>query len=139
MPKNILVTGANGFVGACLTHRLLEMQDSVSVIVRQDSNSWRIKDIINDLNVYRADLTDSSAVDNIISKVKPEYIYHLAAYGTFSFQKDCDKMIQTNSLGTLNLLNACRRLGFSGFCDERGSGVKIFNQNEKAHSLEIFN
>ena len=97
------------------------------------------QDIINDLNVYRADLTDSSAVDNIISKVKPEYIYHLAAYGTFSFQKDCDKMIQTNSLGTLNLLNACRRLGFSGFCDERGSGVKIFNQNEKAHSLEIFN
>jgi nucleoside-diphosphate-sugar epimerase len=114
MPATVLVTGATGFIGACLVHKISKI-DNVHIILRKESNIWRIKDIINDLNVHYADLTNLPVVQKIVQKIKPDIIYHLAAYGTYSSQDDCSKIIQTNIAGTLNLLKACEQAGFSVF------------------------
>ncbi len=44
--KNILVTGATGFIGACLVEDLVKENYNVSIIVRKESNIWRLNKVI---------------------------------------------------------------------------------------------
>lgn len=83
----VLVTGATGFVGACLTRKLLELGHDVHIFVRQESNQWRIADIAKELILHSVDLCDAQAVEQAVSVIKPEYIFHLATYGGFSFSR----------------------------------------------------
>lgn len=57
--KNILITGATGFVSANLVRHFLKKGANISILKRQQSNLWRIKDIINQISAYNADLLDS--------------------------------------------------------------------------------
>ncbi len=130
--KNILVTGATGFVGACLARRLIKNKDKVHIILRQNSNIWRIKDVLKELNLHRADLTDFRE----IKKIKPQVIYHLATYGAYPFQKDPKKIFQTNVLGTLNLLNACLEVGFDMFINT-GSSSEYGNKSKPMSEKDL--
>ena len=55
--KKVLVTGATGFVGANLVNRLVKENFEVHVIIRKDSNKWRLGDL-EDLEEHRIDLLD---------------------------------------------------------------------------------
>lgn len=137
--KNILVTGATGFVGACLVHRLVKRKnDNIHIILRRSSDTWRIKDILKRLNLHYADLIDSREIKKIVKKVKPQMIYHLATYGAYPFQKGPEKIFQANVFGTLNLLEACAEVGFKAFVNTGSSseyGTKSRAMSEK-HLLE---
>lgn len=111
----VLVTGATGFVGACLTRRLLEMGHEIHVFVRQTANSWRIADIAHHLVLHDVDLRDAHAVEQTVASIRPNKIFHLATYGGFSFQKDVDAIYAANLLGTVNLIHACEKVGFDCF------------------------
>ena len=100
----VLVTGASGFIGSNLTHNLIKTNDEVNVLVRKKSNLWRINDILSECSVHTVDLSDFEEVRNLIRKVKPEIVYHCAAFGVYPNQKDISKNVQTNVVGTLNLL-----------------------------------
>ncbi|GFP24275.1 hypothetical protein HKBW3S09_01742, partial [Candidatus Hakubella thermalkaliphila] len=52
----LLVTGATGFIGACLTRRLVKEGAEVHILTRQHSNKWRIHDIIHDVWEHHVDL-----------------------------------------------------------------------------------
>ena len=41
--KNVLVTGATGFIGANLVRQLLDIGSQVHVLTRKESDKWRIK------------------------------------------------------------------------------------------------
>jgi len=135
-PKNILVTGATGFVGACLVRQLIKNKNKVHIILRQNSNIWRIRDILKRLNLHRADLTDSGQVKKIVKKIKPQVIYHLATYGAYPFQKDPKKIFQTNVLGTLNLLNACLEVDFDIFINT-GSSSEYGNKSKPMSEKDL--
>ncbi|MEW6214877.1 MAG: NAD-dependent epimerase/dehydratase family protein, partial [Nitrospirota bacterium] len=47
--KVVLVTGANGFIGSHLTRRLLEEEAEVHVLLKRDSNQFRIQDVVEKL------------------------------------------------------------------------------------------
>ena len=134
IPKSILVTGATGFVGAYLVHRLVRGKDKIHVILRKNSDTWRIRDILKRLNLHYADLTKFQEVKRIVKKIKPQVIYHLATYGAYPFQKDPKKIFQTNVLGTLNFLNVCAEIGFDVFINTGSSseyGTKLKPMSEK--------
>ena len=57
--EKILITGANGFIGSHVTHRLFEDGNEVHIILRRDANTDRIKDILPKLKVHQGDLTDA--------------------------------------------------------------------------------
>jgi nucleoside-diphosphate-sugar epimerase len=110
-----LVTGATGFVGACLTRRLLAMGHEIHIFARQAANRWRIADIVPHLVLHDVDLRDAHAVEQTITSIRPDKIFHLATYGGFSFQKDADAIYAANFLGTVNLVHACEKVSFDCF------------------------
>lgn len=110
-----LVTGATGFVGACLTRRLLELGHEIHILVRQTSDRWRISGIASHIVQHDVDLRDAHAVEQAVASIRPDRIFHLATYGGFSFQKNVDAIYAANFQGTVNLVHACEKVGFDSF------------------------
>lgn len=113
--KRVLVTGAAGFVGANLVHRLVSEGHNVTALVRPESDLWRLKPIETDLEFARADLSNASVVSDAVRECKPDWIFHLAVHGAYSWQTDSERIIATNVLGTQNLLESCAKSGFDAF------------------------
>ena len=125
--KKILITGATGFVGANLLRQLIDGKNDIHIIIRSTSNLWRINDIIDKVNTHVCDLTNRESVEELLLKIKPQIIFHLAVYGGYQFQKESLKIINTNLIGTINLLDACCKIGFECFINTGSSseyGIK---------------
>ena len=128
-----LVTGATGFVGACLTRRLVAEGHDVHVFVRPCSDRWRLAGVSGSIAISEVDLRDASAVDEAVAHVSPGVIFHCATYGGYYFQRQPADIIETNFNGTVNLLDACMRRGFDCFINTGSSseyGVKTIPLTE---------
>lgn len=113
--KRILVTGANGFLGSHIVERMVKQNADLSIIARESSDLWRIEEFIKDLNIFNGDLRDSSRLNEFIRKIKPEIIFHMAAYGVDSKQKDIFDAVNINLIGTVNMLSAIGKIGCEKF------------------------
>lgn len=109
--KRVAITGAAGFVGANLTRRLLNDGHDIHLLVRPDHALWRIDDIRGDLQMHAADLGDRPGVENAIRRIKPDWVFHLAAHGAYSWQIDLPEIVRTNIVGTMNLVEAAAAAG----------------------------
>lgn len=108
-----LITGISGQDGYYLTKHLLSKGYEVHGIVRRNSqNSLGNLDMLNpsdlnDLNLHKGDITDNVFIENTISEIKPDEIYHLAAQSFVQLSFTNPKMTyDINIGGTLNVLNA---------------------------------
>ena len=133
--KKILITGATGFVGANLLRKLIDSKNDIHIIIRSTSNLWRINDIIDKVNTHVCDLTNREKIKKIVSNIKPEIIFNLSVYGGYPFQKDSMKIINTNFIGTVNILDACTDTGFvcfinTGSSSEYGLKSKPMSEND---------
>jgi nucleoside-diphosphate-sugar epimerase len=106
----VLVTGANGFVGANLTRALLVQNINVHAILRSGRLNWRLLDVADKITIHAGDLSDVAFVAEVIKKVQPEVIYHSATYGGYPRQQDLAATITTNIIGSVNLFQACEGL-----------------------------
>src|ERR1700740_1621127 len=88
MTKRALITGITGQDGSYLTELLLEKGYEVHGIIRRSSsfNTDRIDPVYRDphnkdtrLLLHYGDLSDSSGLNRVLRKVKPDEIYHLGA------------------------------------------------------------
>lgn len=125
--KKVIITGATGFVGANLVRMALEAGAEVDILTRRNSNMWRIKDLLEDINNNTLDLLDYNETTSIISSIKPDIIYHLATYGGKPNQDDLCRIIQTNFISTVNLIQACKKVNFELFVNTGSSseyGIK---------------
>lgn len=123
----ILVTGATGFVGACVVRRMLQLGHEVYATVREQSDRWRIADLQADLRLHCCDLRDADSVAGLVLEARPQAVFHCATYGGFSSQKDSNSIFQTNCLGSMNLVRACLEIDFPLFINTGSSseyGVK---------------
>lgn len=116
MGKTVLITGITGMVGSHLADYILSQHQEAEVhgLVRWRSPLDNIKHNIEKLTLHQGDLRDLNSLIEVITKAKPEWIFHLAAqsYVTASFYAASDT-ITTNTLGTLNLLDAVRLSGLN--------------------------
>jgi len=113
--KRVLVTGGGGFLGANLIRELIKKQAKVSLLVKKSTKPWRLKQVIDDIKVYSVDLTNKNKVKDVVRKIKPQVIFHLAAYGSYPAQKKLNQMIKTNIQGTVNLLEATNKINYQSF------------------------
>lgn len=111
MRSTALITGITGQDGSYLARLLLDKGYVVHGLIRPVStdNTQRLSDILSDITLHHGDLTDSSAITQLIAKIKPDEIYHLAAQSHVRVSFDLPHYTaQVVALGTLNLLEAIR-------------------------------
>ena len=109
--KNVLMTGHTGFVGTWLC-MVLEYFGAkvVGLSLRAEEGSLYacVKNQLSVQNIYQ-DIRDADCVKESIRRVKPDIIFHLAAFG---FVQEClenpTRAYSTNVMGSLNLFEAIR-------------------------------
>lgn len=128
--KRVIITGATGFVGANLVRRLLQDGHEIHLLVRQGFNIWRIEAVRSDVQLHEIDFGDTDTLARIVAKIQPAWVFHLAAHGAYSSQTNLHQIVQTNVIGTINLVEACLRTGFEAFVNTGSSSEYGF----KAHA-----
>jgi len=120
--KIIMVTGSNGFIGQNLISKLLNMNFEIYALSSSIKNSNK-----PNLNEIDIDLNQKSEVANLIEKVQPDVIIHLA----YDWKdNELTENFSSNNIGnlnmTLNILNACSSIKkipkfiSIGSCEEYG-------------------
>ena len=123
--KTIFLTGATGFIGSHLLKRLIKEGCNVHISIRKNSSLWRIEDFKDKFVYHIIDLTDFEAVKSTIQQIKPDVIFHLAAYGVDYRQQDIHQTINVNINASVNLFEAFltnngNRFIHTGSCFEYG-------------------
>jgi len=136
--QTYLVTGGSGFIGSHLVRKLVEQKHNIHLIVEHECEMWRIRDLIDQITVHAIDLADFSKISSAVYAIKPDVIFHLASYGGMPYQIDQEIIYNVNFNGTINLLKACKKIGFSCFINTGSSseyGIKKEPMSED-HALE---
>lgn len=112
----VLVTGADGFIGSHLVEELVKKGYRVKAFVYYNSfNTWGwldtlSKDIMVNVEIFQGDIRDPNGVEEAMKDV--EAVFHLAALIAIPFSYySPDTYVDTNIKGTLNVLQAARKLG----------------------------
>jgi len=129
----ILITGISGFVGSHLAEFMLGKKENVFGTIRYRSRMENIETIKDKIELIECDIKDAVAIRELIDKIRPDRIYHLAAqsYVKASWTAPTETFM-TNVNGTLNLFEAIRatkinpRVLLSGSSEEYG----LVNKNE---------
>ncbi|NQT83244.1 NAD-dependent epimerase/dehydratase family protein [bacterium] len=122
-----LVTGASGFIGWHLVHRLVKESAEVSCIVEPGVDREELESVAGISEIHIADLTDLSALQRVVKAAKPSIVFHLAAVGATDPAIEPVRAIRVNIEGTVNLLLAlngsCDLFINTGTCHEYGEGL----------------
>jgi NAD dependent epimerase/dehydratase len=113
--KNVLITGADGFIGSHLTEALVQNNYNVRAFVQYNSfNSWGWLDhcsqyIKENIDVFAGDIRDPHGVKQSMKGC--DIVVHLAALIAIPYSYHSpDTYVDTNIKGTLNVLQAAREL-----------------------------
>lgn len=142
--RSVSVTGSGGFIGSHLVSRLLEEGARVKALVHYNSrNDWGHlrslpKDLGGKVEVLAGDLRDPRIVSEIVDGA--EVVFHLAALIgiPYSYSSPTD-VVQTNVLGTLNVLEAARNARTTRVVITSTSevyGTALYAPIDEAHPLQ---
>lgn len=132
--KRVLITGGTGFVGSNLCRRLLRDGHEVHLLVRPNHSDWRIADCWSDVQVHEVGLDDEARLAREVAGILPDWVFHLATYGAYPSQTDLRLMVQTNIIGTINLVQACLAAGFEAFVNSGSSSEYGFQSRGPSES-----
>ena len=114
--NKLLVTGADGFIGSHLVEELVKKGYEVRAFSYYNSfNNWGWLDtlpreIMRDVEVFQGDIRDPNRVEEAVRDTGA--VFHLAALIAIPFSYHSpDTYVETNIKGTLNVLQAARKLG----------------------------
>jgi len=118
--NKVLITGITGFVGSHLADYILANFPEVQILglARWRSPTDNIRHVLDKITLEFGDLSDLPSLKTVLSKEKPDVIFHLAAqsYVPFSFSSPI-VTLNTNIIGTCHLLEAVKELKFSSEYD----------------------
>ncbi|MHB1651444.1 MAG: SDR family NAD(P)-dependent oxidoreductase [Desulfitobacteriaceae bacterium] len=111
--KQVLITGAGGFIGSHLTEALVKSGAKVRAFIRYNSRNGRgnLEDLeqtlLENVEIIAGDLRDSDVVDKAV--LGCDIVFHLGALVGIPYSyKNPREVVETNVLGTFNVLIAAR-------------------------------
>ncbi len=119
--KSALITGITGQDGSYLSEFLLDKGYDVHGIIRRSSVDFRERiahlEGLPNFHLHYADLGDSMSIVQVVSKVRPDEIYNLAAQSHVQVSFDAPEYTAgIDAVGVLRILEAVRLCGLSGSC-----------------------
>jgi len=118
--SKVLITGITGFVGSHLADFILANSHKVQIsgLARWRAPKDNVRHILDKITLEPGDLQDIPSLIAVLSKQKPDVIFHLAAqsYVPFSFSTPV-ATLNANVIGTCNLLEAVKELKYSSGYD----------------------
>ena len=147
MNKKALITGITGQDGSYLAEFLIDKGYEVHGIKRRTSlfNTARIDHLFKDphennqkLILHHGDMTDSSSLTSIMSKVQPDEIYNLAAQSHVSVSfEEPEYTANTDAFGVLRMLEAIRTLNLEKKTKfYQGSTSELFGFSDESPQKE---
>jgi CDP-glucose 4,6-dehydratase len=109
----VLIIGHTGFKGTWLTLLLEKLGIELTGISLPAEESSMYSKLNRDgqINEYFQDIRDAGAIEKLIQKIKPKYIFHLAAQPlVLNSYKTPSETFETNVMGTVNVLNAATKI-----------------------------
>ena len=142
--KYILITGAGGFVGSHLLETLLTRNYNVKCLVRYNSrNDTGLlteipKNLINEVEIVSGDLRDYDAIYQAMKGI--DIVFHLGALIAIPYSyKHPKDVIDTNIIGTFNVLNAARNVSVEKVIHTSTSevyGTALYVPIDEKHPLQ---
>ncbi len=142
--KRALVTGAGGFIGSQLTESLVRNGAQVRAFVRYNSrgDAGLLRQLPGDaqeeVEIVAGDLRDTGAIDAAVAGV--DVVFHLGAIISIPYSyKHPVETAETNFMGTLNVLMACRAHGVGRLVHTSTSevyGTAQFTPMDEKHPLQ---
>ena len=142
--KNIVVTGAGGFIGSHLVEELVNRGASVKAIVRYNSrNDWgQIEllkgNVLDEIEVELGDITDPFFVKKVTKDA--DIVFHLAALIGIPYSYIAPQnYVNVNIIGTLNVLQACLDNGVGKLVQTSTSetyGTAEYTPIDESHPLK---
>ena len=112
--KKVLVTGHTGFKGSWLVSWLRNLGADVygfSENILPFPSHYELLNVKNKINHFEGDIRDTNLINNTMEEIKPDVVFHLAAQAIVSTSySDPVGTISTNVLGTVNVLEALRKI-----------------------------
>ena len=138
--KKVLITGHSGFKGSWLLLWLVQLSAKVIGYSLPPKTIPNHIDLLNEdyVNIY-GDVRDLFGLQKVIFDHKPDIIFHLAAQPlVIESYKNPLNTFETNLLGTINLLEICKKASFvqalviitSDKCYENNETTKPFKEND---------
>lgn len=107
---DILITGGTGFIGLNLIKVLRRVKPNITVtFFTKNKLDLEERELLRDISTEYMDIRDRDTVEKMV--IGKDYIFHLAGHsGAIDSMKNPYRDIEINCIGSLNLLEACRRL-----------------------------
>jgi CDP-glucose 4,6-dehydratase len=112
--RNVLITGATGFLGVWLTRRLLEREANIVALVRDmvPQSPFFLDGLDERAVTLRGAVEDSATVERALHEYEIDAVFHLAAQAIVGVaNRDPVRTFEANIQGTWCVLDACRRHG----------------------------
>ncbi|MBI5056333.1 MAG: SDR family NAD(P)-dependent oxidoreductase [Nitrospirae bacterium] len=142
--KNVLVTGAGGFIGSHLTENLVRKGCHVKALVHYNATgnianlNYIDKNVIPEVEIVFGDIQDGNFCDKLTQGI--DIVFHLAALIGIPYSYVAPlSYIQTNIMGTVNLLNSGLRNNIEHFLHTSTSevyGTAIYKPIDEKHPLQ---
>jgi nucleoside-diphosphate-sugar epimerase len=137
----VIITGASGFVGSHIVRALWSQGCEIHLICREQSNCWRIEDLLPSLHLIRGEL-DSDIVKEYLTRIKPELCIHAAWYATpgkyATALENVDSLQRSLNL-ILHLVEVgCRRFVGIGTCFEYDFNSGYLSESSPTHPISLY-
>lgn len=140
--QNVLVTGSTGFVGAYVLKILIEKGLNVAIIIRSNSDTWRVNKFLSSCLVLKSDLKNISSLNSKIKDFSPDCCIHLAWSGVFGSERN-DEIQYQNYFSSIQLLQLCIDVGCKNFIGlgsqaEYGQMSGIISEKDKVNPTTLY-
>ncbi|MDR3467814.1 MAG: NAD(P)-dependent oxidoreductase [Xanthobacteraceae bacterium] len=110
----IAVTGGSGFLGSYLVEDLIARGHEVAVVVRPQTDRWRLQDVLGRIRLLEGSLDDIAGLRRPLELFQPEVVVHLAWRGVGNTDRNSPAQAR-NIVDAVELASLCAEIGVKAF------------------------